>query len=148
VATAADPNVITRRFIEGLSGAAEVPVPPPSATIDVGFDGTTCTVDGPATFPAGFLDLGFANGGPTDAGVALVAFSDGATWEELVELVAAGPVTANPPGMTPVQSFNAPAAGERQDIVPIAAGPYGIVCATASETGILVYPGSALTVAP
>jgi hypothetical protein len=149
VATAADAADVTRRFIEGLNGGrAEAPIPPPTATIAMTFDGTICRVDAPDRVTAGFGELMLVNDSETDAGAAVVAFSDPATWESLLDVIASGPITGPPMGVTVVLSTDAASGGRGEDLALLAPGAYGSVCVTFGEAGLMAYPGRPLAVDP
>jgi pyrimidine-specific ribonucleoside hydrolase len=149
VATEADPSVVTRRFIEGLNdGTAEVPIPAPSGTFEVAFDGPTCTVSGPTAIPKGFIELSFRNDADVDAVAAVVALEDGMSWATLVDLLEDGPLTAVPPGVRVVLQVDAAPASSEEGLAAVDADPHGIVCAFVDESGIRGVAGGPLLVRP
>lgn len=149
VATAADEAVVTRRFVEGLGGgAAEAPLPEPVATIEVAFDGPRCTVTAPDPLPAGFVRLTFRNSYEGDAGAFVAGFYGDGSWDALLALAARGPLMDIPPGVIGVLSVPATPGGSGEDVAPLDAGSYGVICGMVTDAGLGIVPGKEIAVAP
>jgi inosine-uridine nucleoside N-ribohydrolase len=148
VATIADRAAFEERFLAGLRLGDPRPHPFALAgTINVRFHGTTCTDDAADTAAAGdWMVVSNTTASPGWTYVAVLAFHEGATWDDLLAYQAPADNPGAPPPFVdvPAGSYMEGPSSSRL-VVPLAPGMYGFAClrgtdpSGADQTG---YPAS------